>query len=186
VPRPRSEHKDEQLLEAATALFAARGYASVSVPEIAREAGVGLGTLYRRYESKEALANEVFRRAKRRWREATLARWPHDEAPRAQFEAYWANLDRFARERPDESLFLERDPLGFPLDEASLSLRGETRKESARCVRRWSDAGVKAPLEVVAAVIHGTFWKLAHAGHGPRKRARLLREAREAVWRALT
>lgn len=44
----------EQLLDAAAQVFAARGL-DASVEEIARVAGVGIGTLYRRFPTKEAL-----------------------------------------------------------------------------------------------------------------------------------
>jgi len=44
----------ELLLDAATRVFAARGL-DASVEEIARVAGVGIGTLYRRFPTKDAL-----------------------------------------------------------------------------------------------------------------------------------
>lgn len=58
-PGERRERKDmrrnlERVLEAAHALFAERG-ASVTMEEVARRAGVGVGTLYRRFPSKELL-----------------------------------------------------------------------------------------------------------------------------------
>jgi hypothetical protein len=55
--RARAERRDaaenrQQVLAAASRLFAARGVAAVSMDEIAREACVGKGTLYRRYAHK--------------------------------------------------------------------------------------------------------------------------------------
>ncbi|MCU0493646.1 MAG: TetR/AcrR family transcriptional regulator [Chloroflexaceae bacterium] len=55
----RRERKDmrrnlERVLQAAHELFAERG-SEVTMEEIARRAGVGVGTLYRRFASKEAL-----------------------------------------------------------------------------------------------------------------------------------
>jgi AcrR family transcriptional regulator len=44
-----------RVLDAAKALFAGRGVEAVNMYEIGREAGVGQGTLYRRYEHKGAL-----------------------------------------------------------------------------------------------------------------------------------
>ena len=57
--RDAAEHR-EQLLEAAAKLFATQGM-STSVEEIARLAGVGMGTLYRRFPTKEALIGELVR-----------------------------------------------------------------------------------------------------------------------------
>jgi len=48
------------LLEAAEAVFAARGV-SASTEEVARTAGVGVGTLFRHFPTKEALLEAVFR-----------------------------------------------------------------------------------------------------------------------------
>jgi AcrR family transcriptional regulator len=48
----------ERLLAAASRVFAEHGL-DVSVEEIAREAGVGMGTLYRRFPTKQALIDEL-------------------------------------------------------------------------------------------------------------------------------
>ena len=50
----------ERLLEAAVAVFAEQGLAG-SVDDVARLAGVGMGTLYRRFPTKEALIDELVR-----------------------------------------------------------------------------------------------------------------------------
>jgi AcrR family transcriptional regulator len=65
VPRPdapsRSERADaarnrQRVLRAAETLFALHGAANVSMEDVARAAGVGKGTLYRRYSDRAALA----------------------------------------------------------------------------------------------------------------------------------
>src|SRR6202451_657300 len=57
--RDAAEHR-EPLLDAATQVFASQGL-NASVEEIARLAGVGMGTLYRRFPTKEALIEELVR-----------------------------------------------------------------------------------------------------------------------------
>jgi AcrR family transcriptional regulator len=47
-----------RLLDAATLVFAERGLDG-SVEDVAREAGVGMGTLYRRFPTKQALIDEL-------------------------------------------------------------------------------------------------------------------------------
>jgi AcrR family transcriptional regulator len=49
----------EVILAAARSEFARRGYEATTIRDIARAAGVGMGTLYRRIESKEALLRET-------------------------------------------------------------------------------------------------------------------------------
>lgn len=53
----------ESFLSAALASFLSKGYAATSIEAIAREAGVAKITIYRQFESKEALFHEVVHRA---------------------------------------------------------------------------------------------------------------------------
>ena len=54
------------LLDAALAVFDELGYAATPVPVIAQRAGVAVGSIYRYVSGKEQLANELYRREKRR------------------------------------------------------------------------------------------------------------------------
>jgi len=60
-PRADSARNRQLLIDAAKAGFAEVGLA-VSLEEIARRAGVGIGTLYRHFRSREAVVEAVFRR----------------------------------------------------------------------------------------------------------------------------
>src|SRR5262245_45948610 len=51
----KGEQTRRTLLEAASRLFAARGYHNTSVPDIVREAGVGHGTFYEYFSSRRAI-----------------------------------------------------------------------------------------------------------------------------------
>lgn len=59
-PRIDAERNRQRLLETARAAFS-EGGVSVSLEEIARSAGVGIGTLYRHFPSRDALIAEVYR-----------------------------------------------------------------------------------------------------------------------------
>ena len=68
TPRNGGEKADRRitrtrlaLLEAAQRLFATRSLEGVSIDDIAKEAEVAKGSLYNHFESKEALADELFR-----------------------------------------------------------------------------------------------------------------------------
>jgi AcrR family transcriptional regulator len=56
--RRDAEANRRRVLQAASEVFAARGL-DASVEEIAQRAGVGMGTLYRRFPNKEALIEEL-------------------------------------------------------------------------------------------------------------------------------
>ena len=59
--RADARRNRERLLEVAADAFAARGI-DASLEEIARTAGVGVGTLYRHFPNRDALIEAVFRR----------------------------------------------------------------------------------------------------------------------------
>jgi AcrR family transcriptional regulator len=61
-PRADAERNRQRLLEAAKASFAKSG-AATSLEEIARVAGVGIGTLYRHFPTRDALVEHVYREA---------------------------------------------------------------------------------------------------------------------------
>jgi AcrR family transcriptional regulator len=61
--RRRAEHRPDELLDAALALFVDKGYAHTSVAEIARRAGVSKGAVYLYFPSKQAILEGLVRRA---------------------------------------------------------------------------------------------------------------------------
>jgi AcrR family transcriptional regulator len=60
-PRADAVRNRERLLEAAKGVFSAGG-PNASLEGVAREAGVGIGTLYRHFPTREALFEAVYRR----------------------------------------------------------------------------------------------------------------------------
>ncbi len=59
-PRADAVRNRDRLLESASAAFAAKG-ADVPLEDIARGAGVGIGTLYRHFPTRESLVEAVYR-----------------------------------------------------------------------------------------------------------------------------
>ncbi len=54
--------KREDIEAAALQLFATRGFHGTSVPDLASAAGVGAGTIYRHFDSKEGVVNALYQR----------------------------------------------------------------------------------------------------------------------------
>jgi AcrR family transcriptional regulator len=59
--RSDARRNREKLLEVATAAFAAADGRPVSLESIARDAGVGIGKLYRHFPNREALVEAIYR-----------------------------------------------------------------------------------------------------------------------------
>ena len=88
--RADAQRNRDRLLEAAVRAFS-QGGPDVTLDSIAKEAGVGIGTLYRHFPTREALIDAAYRNELARLCDATdelLERLPPDEATRT-----W--MDRF-------------------------------------------------------------------------------------------
>lgn len=59
APRADAERNRRRVLEAAKSVFAERG-ANATLNDVARAAGVGVGTVYRKFPDKEALLDALF------------------------------------------------------------------------------------------------------------------------------
>jgi len=57
----RAEHRAPEILAAARALLEQRGYAGVSMAQISRKAGVSEATLYKYFDNRQDLLNQVLR-----------------------------------------------------------------------------------------------------------------------------
>ena len=98
MPRADGERNRQRLLDAALAAFSA-GSGTVPLDVIARDAGVGIGTLYRHFPSREALVEAVYRAELARLCDGIgdlLGAHPPDVALRTWFEGY---LDFVATKR---------------------------------------------------------------------------------------
>jgi AcrR family transcriptional regulator len=89
--RADAQRNRDRLLDAAVHAFSQAGAAEVTLDAIAKEAGVGIGTLYRHFPTREALVEAAYRNELARLCEAApelLATMPPDQALRQ-----W--MDRF-------------------------------------------------------------------------------------------
>lgn len=88
-PRADAERNRRRLLDAARQAFADRG-AATSLEEVARAAGLGIGTLYRHFPTRNALVEQVYRDEARQLAEA--AQRLAQEAPPLEALRLWLLL----------------------------------------------------------------------------------------------
>lgn len=85
-----------RVLEAARALFAERGVAGVTMEEVSTRAGVGKGTLYRRYPNKGLLCQAILDEPTRRFQGETLQELAYGkDAPLDSLELFFGRLVGF-------------------------------------------------------------------------------------------
>jgi AcrR family transcriptional regulator len=88
-PRADAARNRELLLATAKAVFAAKG-ATASLDEVAKSAGVGIGTLYRHFPTRDALIEQVYRHETTQLAEA--ARHLSETHPPAEALRQWLYL----------------------------------------------------------------------------------------------
>lgn len=117
--------KREAILAAALDLFVERGFYGTAVPEIADRAGVGAGTIYRYFESKEALVNAIYREEKTRFGRIALVDFPATAPTREQFRTMWMRMAEFATANPKAFVFMELHHHAPYLDAANVALEAQ-------------------------------------------------------------
>ena len=99
--------KREAIMTAALELFVERGFFGTAVPEVAEQAQVGAGTIYRYFDSKEALVNAIYRDQKMKMVSALLTNFPVTLTAREQFRTIWSRMGKFVDENPKGFAFCE-------------------------------------------------------------------------------
>jgi AcrR family transcriptional regulator len=134
-----------RLLDAADAVFAARG-ASASTEEVARRAGVGIGTLFRHYPTKEALLEAVLLR--RLERLADEVEELAESQPAAQ--AFFAAFSRAVAEAPGKLALADALAVGGVEEGGGvIDARARLRQAFTLLLGRAQEAGaVRADLGV--------------------------------------
>ena len=107
--RADARRNRQRLLDAALQVYAERGADDASLDEIARRAGVGIGTLYRHFPTRQALLEAVYRDQVEEL--CAVARELHGEAPPEQALERWLRaLMAFATTKKNLSSSLMSGP----------------------------------------------------------------------------
>ena len=101
-------NKRADILKATLKLISEHGFHGTPMSKVAEQAGVGAGTIYRYFENKEALINELFLELKGQISQAMLLGFDAGASTEATFRKVWRNTFDFCIQHPQEMLFLEQ------------------------------------------------------------------------------
>lgn len=148
-----------QIIGAATAVFSQKGYAAARIEEIAQRAGVGKGTVYEYFESKQHLFEEMLKYSLRSHADVLLDALKTGNSLFQIVENMLLASFNFAR----ENLYLTRILVDYPTGGPSPSLRRwvlDLRSELLAAVGKVVDdqAGPRPDhvLQTAAQIIMGT------------------------------
>ena len=170
---PRQAAKREQIVDAASRVFAARAYHVVCMDDVAEAARVGKGTLYRYFPSKEDLYLGVVAEAF----DLLIARLEHVEAeelpaPIALSRMIGAIVETFARHLPFFRLMQQGEGRLFLRKKQVIRARRDRIADGlGRLLERGAQSGVfrKVDRDIGPSMLIGLVWgtTLNHADDTP-------------------
>jgi AcrR family transcriptional regulator len=187
--RPEEGDKRAAILAAALDLFVERGYYGTAVPAVAELAGVGAGTIYRYFKSKEDLVNALYRQCKGTLAMHVLVGISAHAPPRQQFHELWARLADFFVVNPKIFAFLELHHHVSYLDDESRAVERRVLDLATSFVVKLQAAKVVKPIsaDVMMAIVYWSFVGLARCAQDGRLSLteENLAAAEQCVWEAI-
>jgi TetR/AcrR family transcriptional regulator len=138
------ERLEQEILDAAKPLFAARGFAGVSLDQIAREVGTAKQNLLYYFSSKEVLYRRLLHGVLDVWLSHMEAITQNADNPEIALRRYIAGKLRFSREHPFDSRVYANEVIsGAPLFEQEIRDRVLPALQADIAVfNRWAEQGV--------------------------------------------
>jgi len=99
--------KRDDILDATLDLVVEQGLAAFSFSKLFQRAGVGAGTVYNYFESKDALLEALFADVSSRMDKGVLKHWSRDASLPAQFDTLLRGFALYVVENPREVSFIE-------------------------------------------------------------------------------
>jgi AcrR family transcriptional regulator len=182
--RLSAEERREVIEQAASEVFAERGYHGASIDEIARRSGVSPPVVYDHFESKQDLYKRLLERHQRDLLELWRVQLAGDDPPEQRIpralEAWFeyieahpawllvfrdappelADFHREIRARGLESLnpLTAREQITDPADQANLAMATELFRSAVAGVALWWQEHPEVPKEQAIALIMNVMW----------------------------
>jgi TetR/AcrR family transcriptional repressor of multidrug resistance operon len=99
--------KRQTILTTAETLLAERGLYGFSMKLLADTAGIAAGTIYRYFENKEALINEVYQHITQETAQTFFKGWSDEQTPEHKYKQLWNNAFYSVLKNPQRSIVIE-------------------------------------------------------------------------------
>lgn len=159
----------QEILAAAKAVFADKGYHATTIADIARAAGLSYGSIYWYYDSKEALFHELMSAeaaALRHHIDVAVKATPRADGPDGPFRAaVRATLEFYDADRDlVKLLFRDAFALGAPFEQHLREIQDSFVSDTERIVVAAQRQGaiVDGPPKLIAFAITSLVGQLAH------------------------
>ena len=178
--------KRRRILDAALELFNERGFHGTPMPMVAERAGVAAGTIYRYFDSKEALVNAVFLQWQSVFNTDMFGEeWDHLPL-RERFHIYWHQLAEFAFKHPKAYAFMNLHFHSSYLDDQSRAeiAKHWSRGEAFFAETREQQVTKDLPPEMLMLMIDGLFTGMfrSHVLGMVKMTPELIRAGEECAW----
>ena len=159
-----SDDKKTRIMKATLRLITENGFHATPVSLIAREADVAAGTIYRYFENKESIINELYASIQGELHKATMAGIPPEVSVRDEFYLKWRNILRYFAEHPHEASFVEQFSAS-PFINPVLMEENTRRNAHLKVLRtRGIETGVIREIDyhTIAILMWGTVHQIRH------------------------
>jgi TetR/AcrR family transcriptional regulator, repressor of fatR-cypB operon len=183
--------KRAQILEASVHLFAERGYHATTIPMIADQAKVGAGTIYRYFENKETLVNELFQEYIVKLKQTILQNYPTEEADvQTKFNHLFLAMVSYADEHLQALYFIDSHSNDHCLDAKSLESYQSLLELFDSFIKEGQKKSLIKPLPsyVLIVMVFGAFlgyYKFILRGHFSAT-DQLMDEFKKCCWDAIS
>ncbi|WKK87240.2 TetR/AcrR family transcriptional regulator [Marivirga arenosa] len=181
--------KKNLILDTTLELISENGFHGTPISMIAEKAGIGAGTIYRYFENKEALINELFKEIKRKVMNAMLDGYNENKSFKDRFKHLWMNLINYFMDHPKAFQFIEQHRYASYMSKL-------TREESFMIMSpvmmffieaKSAKAMKDLPIYTIISLAYGPITSLAklQIDHKQKLSAERIEQAANACWDAV-
>lgn len=158
-----TSEKRTAILKATLHMVSEHGFHDAPMAKIADAADVGAGTIYRYFENKDDLINELFLELKKEISQAMLAGFDPDAPLEEQYRTFWYNTINFCLDNPDEMSFIEQYHNSPYLTPETEELTMHYLAPLLKAIQKGVEDGLLKPLpfEMLSAFTSDAAFKLA-------------------------